>query len=185
MLDNREEGCLQARLETRVGQGELGFPELCRKAQGLHLRKGMMWAWNHSLDSWRWSPSLARNTSFPALSICFSPRRSCREKGHNELKGLMEGFRLTTMYSIRLKVHFLFSIKIELYCWGGDASFQDFVWVFEIRSCFIVQAGLNLAAILPQPPKWQGIWLFYYYAWFLQLPLSIKKTWQLERWLSG
>lgn len=55
--DNREKDWLQARVEFRVehdnylrGLEELPFHDLCCKVQGLHLRKGMMWAVNHSLD---------------------------------------------------------------------------------------------------------------------------------------
>lgn len=51
-----EKGWLQARLEFRLsmnyvhGLEELWFHELCYKVPGHHLRKGMMWAVNHSLD---------------------------------------------------------------------------------------------------------------------------------------
>lgn len=43
-----------------------------------YLRYGSRLASNHSLENCRWSPSVARKTSFPALSMAARPNRSCR-----------------------------------------------------------------------------------------------------------
>lgn len=60
--------------------------ELMTRGRGgtdsVYLRYGSRLASNHSLENCRWSPSVARKTSFPALSMAARPNRSCREEGN-------------------------------------------------------------------------------------------------------